>query len=339
MALEDRVRSSVDVTISDLSTRMADEVRALADHLAAVAAEAEAEAAEAARREALSEAALVTERRVADAEARLRGEIEAAVAAARLEEREAAVEVARREVVADFEAEWEQAQAAAEQRRQEAIDRAEASWRQRLEQSVTVARAHAREAELASAARLLESVRGLDGASTLGEVLDALGQAAAREVPRAAVLVLRDERLLGWRLSGFGPRDAQPKAVDLGLNESGIVGNAATSARAVHTRDGQPGDAPDFARSTNEVPAVAAPVIVSGRVVAVVYADTAFMPGRDHAVPSGWCEGIEILARHAARCLEALAAQKSAAAQATRFWIPGAPKPATAVEAAPGVAT
>lgn len=338
MALDDRVRSTVDVTISDLSTRMAQEVRALAEHLAAVAAEAESEARESARREALNDAAAEAERRVADTETRMRGELEAAVAAARVEERQAAVDAARHAVAAEFEEEWEQAQAAAEQRRQEAIDRAEASWRQRLEQSVMVARAHAREAELASAARLLESVRGLDGASTLGEVLDALCQAVSREVPRAAVLVLREERLLGWRLSGFGARDAQPKALDLGLNDSGIVGVAATSARAVHTRDGQPGDTPDFAKTAAEVPAVAAPVIVSGRVVAVVYADIVFVPGRDHAVPSGWCEGIEILARHAARCLEALTAQKSAT-PATRFWIPGAPKPSAAVEAAPGVAT
>ena len=39
---------------------------------------------------------------------------------------------------------------------------------------------------------------------TLGELLDYLGQCAGREVPRAAVLVVRGERLQGWRFTGFG---------------------------------------------------------------------------------------------------------------------------------------
>ena len=48
------------------------------------------------------------------------------------------------------------------------------------------------------------------------------------------------------------------------------------------------------------------PVIVGGRVVAVVYADGVTEDGNEKLVPSGWPEVIEILTRHAARCLESL---------------------------------
>ena len=51
-----------------------------------------------------------------------------------------------------------------------------------------------------------------------------------------------------------------------------------------------------------------APVVVDGRVVALVYADDAAAPHRD--VPSAWPEHVELLARHASRCLEGLTARQ-----------------------------
>ena len=56
---------------------------------------------------------------------------------------------------------------------------------------------------------------------------------------------------------------------------------------------------------------LAVPVIVAGRVVAVVYADAVRVDGHERQVPSSWPELIEVLARHAGRCLEALASQKT----------------------------
>ena len=93
-----------------------------------------------------------------------------------------------------------------------------------LKAAVAEARVKEREIEMAAVSRLLESVRGLDGATSLSEVLDALALAAAREAARAAVVVLRNERIQGWRMSGFGPRDNQPKSIDLTLAESGVIG-------------------------------------------------------------------------------------------------------------------
>ena len=84
-----------------------------------------------------------------------------------------------------------------------------------LKAAVAAARVKEREIEMAGVSRLLESVRGLDGATSLSEVLDALALAAAREAARAAVVVLRGDRIQGWRISGFGARDAQPKSIDL----------------------------------------------------------------------------------------------------------------------------
>jgi hypothetical protein len=78
---------------------------------------------------------------------------------------------------------------------------------------------------------------------------------------------------------------------------------------------------------------LAVPVIVGGRVVAVVYGDSVTLDGQDRGTPSGWPEVIEVLARHAGRCLEALTTQK----QGTRGTT-GA-KPAVGPAAAPGAAT
>jgi hypothetical protein len=182
---------------------------------------------------------------------------------------------------------------------------------------------------MAAVTRLLDSIRGLDGASSLSEVLDALGQAAGREAARAAVLVLRNERLLGWKLSGFGSRDTQPKTIDLGMNECGVIGLAVGTARTVTTRDSDTAaEGPGFAHLPSDRMGLAVPVIVGGRVVAVVYADSVAQDGREHAVPSGWPEVIEILARHAARVLEALTVQRAAASPTPRFWVPPANRPA-----------
>jgi hypothetical protein len=167
---------------------------------------------------------------------------------------------------------------------------------------------------MAGVTRLLESIRGLDGASSLSEVLDAVALASAREAARAAVVVLRADRIQGWKMSGFGPRDKQPKSIDLPLAESGVIGLAVAAARAVTTRDGQSAAAgPGFETLPADRMGLAVPVIVGGRVVAVIYADGVTLDGHERPVPSGWPEVIEVLARHAGRCLEALTTQRAAA--------------------------
>ena len=206
----------------------------------------------------------------------------------------------------------------ADNRIRAALTEAEAKAADAVRAAVSEARVKEREIEMAAVSRLLESIRGLDGATSLSEVLDALALAAGREAARAAVVVIRNDRVHGWRMSGFGPRDAQPKAVDLALAESGVIGHAIGVARAVTTRDTQAAAAgPGFDTLPADSTGLAVPVIVGGRVVAVVYADSVPAGGHDRQVPSSWPELIEILARHAGRCLEALASQKVAPRAAT----------------------
>ena len=327
MAIEDRIRTSVDAALTEITSRVDQDLRATVEQLISVALEERDEAVTVARRAAMDEAQADTERQVAEAEARVRATIDDAVAQARDDERtRTAIEV-RRLVEAEAEQKMADAMAAADAHMKIALADADAKATQALKEAVNDARVHEREAEMASLTRLLDSIRGLDGATSLSEVLDALGQAAGREASRAAVLVLRGERLLGWRLSGFGARDAQPKAIDLGLNDSGVIGLAVGTARPVTTRDSQTAaEGPRFAHLPADRMGFAVPVIVGGRVVAVVYTDS-FSDGKEHAVPSGWPEVIEVLARHAARCLEALAAQKAAAPPSPRFWVPSGGKP------------
>ena len=123
----------------------------------------------------------------------------------------------------------------AENRMRMALADGQAKAAEDLKTAVAAARVKEREIEMAGVSRLLESVRGLDGASSLSEVLDALALAAAREAARAAVVVLRNDRIQGWRMSGFGSRDAQPKSIDLSLADSGVIGLAIAAARAVTT--------------------------------------------------------------------------------------------------------
>ena len=296
MALEDRIRTSVDQTLQSLVTDLlsihADESQRQID-----------EATEQVR--AAEERRMELEMQLADALASRGTAIDEAVQAAVVAERERHLAEAA-EQVRSLTAE-----------RDSAIADAEARATAAATASIDAARAGEREAEMAGLARLVESIRGLDGATSLSEVLDALALAAGRETARAAVVVVKGDHVVGWRASGFGARDAQPKSIDLPLDEAGVIGLAARSSRAVTTKSGG-ADGPGFEHLTDDRMGLAMPVLVGGRVVAVVYADGVAGEAHDQTVPSPWPEAIEVLARHAGRCLEALTAQKVAAPAASR---------------------
>jgi len=296
MSLEDRIRSTVDQATGPLVKQLLEE--AAADRDAAI---------QAARLTIYEEAEQETQKRVAAAEARIHADVDARIERARADDREVAAREIRRQLEEEIETKMRDALDAAEHRMRIALADAEAKAAEELRAAVSDARVKEREIEMAGVSRLLESLRGLDGATSLSEVLDALSLATAREAARAAVVVLRNDRIQGWRMSGFGPRDAQPKSIDLPLAESGVIGHAIGVARAVTTRDSQTAAiGPGFETLPQDSIGLAVPVIVGGRVVAVVYADSVCVQGQDRQVPSSWPELIEILARHAGRCLEAL---------------------------------
>ena len=302
MSFDDRIRSTVDQAVAPLIKELLKEA----------AAERE-EAVRAAKAQIFQEAEQASQTRVADAEARGRAQMEEKIAQALADDRDKAAREIRKQLEAEGDKKMHDALEVAENRMRVALADGQAKAAEDLKAAVADARVKEREIEMAGVSRLLESVRGLDGATSLSEVLDALAQAAAREAARAAVVVLRNDRIHGWRMTGFGPRDSQPKSIDLALGDSGVIGLAVAAARAVTTKDSPSASVgPGFETLPQDRMGLAVPVIVGGRVVAVVYADAVTIDGHERHVPSSWPELIEVLARHAGRCLEALTTQKTA---------------------------
>ena len=198
-----------------------------------------------------------------------------------------------------------------------------------LEDARVAAQAAERQAELAGADRLVTSIRALDGASSLSEILNELTSAAHRSAGRAAVLVVKGAALKGWAHQGFGPSATEARLVDLPLDAAGVLGEVVKTGTALTTGDGDTSHVPaPFTPADVNRPGLAVPVMVDGQVVAVVYADD--VTGNAQAVPSCWPEHVEILARHASRCLEALTARRTSRGRAAA----GAPASTTDAEGA-----
>jgi hypothetical protein len=131
----------------------------------------------------------------------------------------------------------------------------------------------------AARARLLDAVRAIDAAHTLSDILDALVRSAAGEADRAAILLVRDGGYTGWRSIGFDPAFDRGQSAEL-----------------------PPG-------------ASVMPIAIGGQAVAVLYAGTQHpelkTENADESAPN---PALEILVRHAARCLESVTAFKAARA-------------------------
>ncbi len=176
------------------------------------------------------------------------------------------------------------------------------------------ARGGERVADLARADRLLASVRSLDEAPSLSDALDALARAAQVEAGRAVVLLVRGDELRGWAQAGFDAQVPDVRALTVPLAEAGLLATAvSTGAPASSTADGSHKAPAPLATDSADRQGIAVPVTVDRRVVAVVYADDGGDSARE--VPSPWPEHVELLARHASRCLEALTARQSVRAR------------------------
>jgi hypothetical protein len=176
----------------------------------------------------------------------------------------------------------------------------------RLAEEKRVAAAMADAAATASElGRVRDGLKALSSARSLTEILGMLIEYARSENTRIALMLARGDRFRSWRLVGF--EGSGDNVLDIDAVEAGVV------ARAASTGDTARGnDAPAFARTGSEPPCVAVPLIVGGRVVAVLYADAA---NGDFGNVSA--EPLEILCLHAARCLEAMTATKAAHALLT----------------------
>jgi hypothetical protein len=195
---------------------------------------------------------------------------------------------------------------------------AEQSAAEKVSEAVTEAQLVERRADLACATRLLEITRRLDHAASLTEILDGLADYAHAEVGRAALFLVQGARLHGWRILGFEnvPEDGHGVELDVGAAE--VIARAvhtgepaATSVLAAHAEQPGAGDnLPLFLALTAGRAGLAMPVHVGHQVVAVLYTDEG--GGEPKCTPSAWPEIVEVVARHAGRCLEALTVSKVA---------------------------
>lgn len=265
---------SVDRAVQEWRQQAAAErAAAVEEATAAVRADAERLAAEAVARAREAWQASADETRVA-AEARIRAELEARLSVA---EGQAAEAVA---ALADAE---------------------------------TNARAGERESKLAEVARLLTAIERLDAGRSLRETLDALADGLVAETGRALVFVVRAGHLRGWRFHGVAEAP-DPAQCAVPLEAAGVLGEVVRSRQPAQVRpdvfDEATSDLLRFARHPHAGAGLALPVVVGSDTVALVYADDG---GRsDRPVPDVWPEAIEILTRHASRCLEALTVARAA---------------------------
>ncbi len=157
------------------------------------------------------------------------------------------------------------------------------------------------------AGRLPDAVRMLDEASTFGEVLENLVRQAGREAGRAAVFLVKGDRLRDWRTVGFDFASDAPR-LDIELSDSGPMAEAVRSGQGVRLHGGEQ-PLPDFARHEQGREAAAWPIAVGGSVVAVLYADG---PVADKPDEPYWPAFLDVLARYAGRVLEGITVRQAA---------------------------
>ena len=330
MSLEDRFRQTFDDAIAEVRTRLESQftstltdVRAEADRDKAAALayakgslESELLTAFQSEKDALTSNhdTVIAQLREALETDRNRLQDEAAAEAVRLrDEANTAASAAKADLdhaVADAACQREELEAALTQVRFAAATEIEKARTEA--QDAAAAHSQALDAQLTGASRLLESVRAIDGAASLTEVLDALTFAAAKEAGRSAMLVMKGDRLVGWRTAGFGRLDDEPHSIESSTADVDALAVAVNTGRPAIVGSGSVLAAPAFSQLPPDRPGLAVPLLVAGRPVAVLYAEH----GAAAPLSPGWTSPVEVLVRHAGRCLEAMAVSRGAHARA-----------------------
>ena len=184
----------------------------------------------------------------------------------------------------------------------------------------------------ARVSQILDAVRHLDEQTTLTSLLEALTERAAAYASRAALFIRIGGQMQGWRFAGFDSA-MENGAPSLNGTGSGFLGRAIDEGRALVLTP-PPGEdeldwPPAFASLPPDRSAIAVPVSVGGQPMVALYADDAAREGP--STPSAWSDAIELLARHAGCCIEALTANHAAGltpATSARATGPDAPEPA-----------
>jgi len=163
----------------------------------------------------------------------------------------------------------------------------------------------------AAFARLLASVREIDDATSLTGVLETLLWGVVRETSRASLFLVQGEHLVLWRSRGFGDGDAQHRAqpLQIAFAEGGVAADAVSSRNVVLTEavDRMP---VGLAAPSSFGGAAAGAIHVGGQVAAVLYADRE--ADNNGEATRQMALTVELLSRHASRCLEAITAFRTA---------------------------
>jgi hypothetical protein len=173
-----------------------------------------------------------------------------------------------------------------------------------------VARAEASAAQQAVGERLTEAIRAIDGAHSLSEILDVLVTSAGH-AGRAAIFLPQGSTLKGWRRVGFDGLDSGDSSTELSLVDGGMIAEACATGRLIRLDGGSPRSTmlPTFVELPADAGAIAVPLVMTGQVFAVLYADEG---GSEPGQQAFWPSSLEVLSRHAARALEAITATRLA---------------------------
>ena len=284
MTSDERPKGAFDTLTTHLRQEIGQQVQSVLDELAAAALADRDRAIADARSQMEREARETLTADVALAETRGRREGHAAG------REEAEKEAAEREAAAKALAEKEAAE-----RKLEQADIAAAP---------AAAPAESPGPDVAASLRLVDAIQAIGRARSLSDILDTLVNCAAREAERAALFLVRGGRFRAWKFVGFGPALDEDSSLEYGFDEAGVMGAAARTNAAAIGDGGDAAVAPSFAALAPGDRCLAVPIAFSGDVVAVLYADQG-----THGV---WTAAVEVIARHAARSLEALTAFKAA---------------------------
>jgi hypothetical protein len=302
MSFDDQLRSAFETLTDRLRDDITRQLGTIADELTVVAESdrqrVAVEAAASARAAADSDADV----RVANVVTAVEARVAAAVAAAEVSAREQA----EREIRDAAEACMTSAVAA---ERASSREQTERRVRDAVEVAVAAARAELPAVDPAAGERLAGAVRAIDGAPSLTATLDMLVSGAAGEAARVALLLIRGGDLRGWQFVGFGRGFSSAGDFVVPMAGTGVIRDAIRTG-SVAIAEG-PDAAPSFATAVDGGRCFAAPIVIGGQPVAVLYADQG-APGAEPSAMPNWVDAVEVLTRHATRCLEAIVAFQAA---------------------------
>jgi hypothetical protein len=156
---------------------------------------------------------------------------------------------------------------------------------------------------------LLRAIAGLDRARSLSEILDVVTASVGRDARLAGVFLVHGGRLHGWRLVENGESRRAPELV-VPLDSAGVLEQAVRLNTPTASVSHAAGAAPAFMSPPDGSHLMAAPIAVGGSVVAVAYAELDTRAGSREADGAALAE-LDMVARHAARCLEVLTALRT----------------------------